>query len=81
MKTYVAYVFRAKRLTQTLYILFFCPYVPALAANLIEHHNILTSSPFLYGAFVKRNAIIVLDLVHHEGALERAKMGNGAKHV
>ena len=47
MKTYVAYVFRAKRLTQALYLLFFCPFVlmfPALAANLIEHHNILTPS-------------------------------------
>ena len=34
-------------LTQALYLLFFCPFVlmfSALAANLIEHHNILTSS-------------------------------------
>ena len=40
MKTYVAYVFRAKRLTQTLYLLFLCPFVlmlSALAANLMEH--------------------------------------------
>ena len=47
MNTYVAYVFRAKRLTQTLYLLFLCPFVlmfSALAANLIEHHNILTPS-------------------------------------
>ena len=47
MKTYVAYVFRAKRLTQALYLLFFCPFVlmfSALAANLIEHHNILVPS-------------------------------------
>ena len=37
MKTYVPYVFRAKRLTQTLYLLSFCPIVlmfSALAANL-----------------------------------------------
>ena len=36
MKTYVAYVFRAKRLTQALYLLFFCPFVlmfSALAAR------------------------------------------------
>ena len=36
----VAYVFRAKRLTQTLYLLFLCPYVlmfSALAANLTKH--------------------------------------------
>ena len=35
-KTYVAYVFRGKRLTQTLHLMFFCPYVllsPALAAS------------------------------------------------
>ena len=35
MKTYVPYVFRAKRLTQTLYLMFFCSYVlmfTALAA-------------------------------------------------
>ncbi len=47
MKTYVAYVFRAKRLTQTLYLLFFCPFVlmlSALAANLKEHYNILIPS-------------------------------------
>ena len=47
MKTYVAYVFRAKRLTQTLYLLFLCPFVlmfSALAANLTEHHNILIPS-------------------------------------
>ena len=47
MKTYVAYVFRAKRLTQALYLLFFCPFVllfSALAANLIEHHILLTPS-------------------------------------
>ena len=34
-KTYVPYVFRGKRLTQTLHLMFFCPYVllfPALAA-------------------------------------------------
>ena len=40
MKTYVAYVFRAKWLTQALYLLFFCPFVlmlSALAANLMEH--------------------------------------------
>ena len=47
MKTYVAYVFRAKRLTQTLHLLFLCPFVlmlSALAANLTEHHNILAPS-------------------------------------
>ena len=47
MKTYVAYVFRAKRLTQTLHLLFLCPFVlmlSALAANLTEHHNILIPS-------------------------------------
>uniref|UniRef100_UPI004024CE61 hypothetical protein n=1 Tax=Prevotellamassilia timonensis TaxID=1852370 RepID=UPI004024CE61 len=47
MKTYVAYVFRAKRLTQALHLLFLCPFVlmfSALAANLTEHHNIRTSS-------------------------------------
>ena len=36
MKTYVAYVFRAKRLTQTLHLLFLCPFVllfSALAAR------------------------------------------------
>ena len=40
MKTYVAYVFRAKRLMQTLHLLFLCPFVlmlSALAANLMEH--------------------------------------------
>ena len=44
MKTYVAYVFRAKRLTQTLYLLFLCPYVllfSALAANLKHLHLVI----------------------------------------
>ena len=48
MKTYVAYVFRAKRLTQTLYLLFLCPFVlmfSALAATQTKKHHIpLTSS-------------------------------------
>ena len=40
MYTYVAYVFRAKRLTQALYLLFLYPFVlmfSALAANFMEH--------------------------------------------
>ena len=40
MKTYVAYVFRAKRQAQTSYLMFFCPYVllsPALAASDPRH--------------------------------------------
>ena len=48
MYTYVAYVFRAKRLTQTLYLLFLCPFVlmfSALAATQTKKHYIpLTSS-------------------------------------
>ena len=49
MKTYVAYVFRAKRLTQALYLLFLCSFVlmfSALAANLIER-SILLSIRFM----------------------------------
>ena len=49
MYTYVAYVFRAKRLTQALYLLSLCSFVlmfSALAANLIEH-SILLSIRFM----------------------------------
>ena len=41
-KTYVAYVFRAKRLTQTLYLLFLCPFVlmfSALATDFTIHEQ------------------------------------------
>ena len=40
MQAYVAYVFRAKRLTQTLFLMFLCPFVlmsSALAADLTKH--------------------------------------------
>ena len=48
MYTYVAYVFRAKRLTQTLYLLFLCPFVLMSSALAADPHSLdlITSCAF-----------------------------------